>query len=173
MTMGHMLETYFAHINNSYDASPFIQHNIPNNTTCTLPMYIPGTSKQMIGEVFYGTCFYISLKHKSEDKFFMRSKGDVDFLTRQPPEGKKNKGGLRLGNMEIDSLLVHEATKALQYTLFDNNDLTTISWCLQCKELFLDNKICTHEIEVIEVSTGFILLVQYLRGCGISLNLVF
>jgi DNA-directed RNA polymerase I subunit RPA2 len=54
------------------------------------------------------------------DKAQVRSTGPVVAITRQPVKGRKKHGGIRLGEMERDSLLSHGVAFCLQDRLLSN-----------------------------------------------------
>jgi len=55
--------------------------------------------------------------------------------TRQPPKGKGNAGGLRLGEMELDCLVAHGVAVLLKERYMDLSDLVTVSVCTKCFHL--------------------------------------
>jgi DNA-directed RNA polymerase subunit B len=79
-----------------------------------------------------GVPFYQSLKHMVHDKIRSRNEGPNTALTRQPREGKKQDGGLKIGNMEADVLKGHGAIRCLTGRLRDASDKYTIRICVQC-----------------------------------------
>ena len=54
-----------------------------------------------------GIVYYQRLRHMVSDKSQVRGTGPVHPLTQQPVKGRKRHGGIRLGEMERDSLLAH------------------------------------------------------------------
>jgi DNA-directed RNA polymerase I subunit RPA2 len=68
----------------------------------------------MKAEIFMGLVFYQRLRHMVSDKSQVRSTGPVMAITRQPVKGRKKHGGIRLGEMERDSLLSHGVAFCLQ-----------------------------------------------------------
>jgi DNA-directed RNA polymerase I subunit RPA2 len=71
------------------------------------PLYNGLTGQQMEADIFIGVVFYQRLRHMVSDKYQVRSTGPVVALTRQPVKGRKKHGGIRMGEMERDSLLSH------------------------------------------------------------------
>jgi DNA-directed RNA polymerase I subunit RPA2 len=69
------------------------------------------------------------------DKFQVRSKGPVSPLTRQPTKGRKKGGGIRLGEMERDSLLSHGAAFVLQDRLLNCSDKSIAYACSRCGDI--------------------------------------
>lgn len=56
-----------------------------------------GTSGELLEVLIYsGPVFFQALKHHVKDKIQVRSTGPVNPMTRQPPKGRGNRGGLRL-----------------------------------------------------------------------------
>jgi DNA-directed RNA polymerase II subunit RPB2 len=64
----------------------------------------PETGEEMTQTVFTGICFYQALKHIVVDKHHARAYGPNNAQSRQPTEGRKKKGGLRVGYMEKDKI---------------------------------------------------------------------
>ena len=56
------------------------------------------------------------------DKMFYRTTGDYQRLNRQPVGGRVNEGGMRIGEMERDSILSHGASSFLNETMMDRSD---------------------------------------------------
>jgi len=66
------------------------------------------TGRVFKGLVFQGFVFYEVLRHLADRKVHARGpRGPVVPLTQQPTDGKRAKGGLRVGEMERDALLSH------------------------------------------------------------------
>jgi len=55
------------------------------------------TGKPMKCLIFVGICYYQRLRHMVIDKVHARSRGGRTVLSRQPPEGRKQGGGFRIG----------------------------------------------------------------------------
>nr|WRJ69763.1 DNA-directed RNA polymerase II subunit Rpb2 [Oceanusvirus sp.] len=76
--------------------------------SCEEVMYNGSTGEEMGANVFVGPTYYQRLKQMSEDKINHRgSKGGRDDVTGQPIGGRARGGGLRIGEMENNSILAH------------------------------------------------------------------
>ena len=73
-------------------------------------------------KVYSGFIYYQRLKHMVQDKIFARGTGKVVALTKQPIHGRKKGGGLRIGNMERDTLVSHGAALTLKEFMFNKSD---------------------------------------------------
>ena len=87
-------------------------------------MFYNGTSGIPIkSSIFTGPMFYQRLKQQVEDKIQSRGEsGAIDNLTQQASHGRKVRGGLRLGEMERDSILSHGISQFLKESYYDRAD---------------------------------------------------
>jgi len=69
------------------------------------------------------------LKHMVKDKINYRSLGPRTALTRQPVAGRANDGGLRIGEMERDSVISHGASEFLRESMMERGDKYFIAVC--------------------------------------------
>jgi len=68
-------------------------------------LYNGFTGEQIYSEIFIGPTYYMRLKHMVKDKINYRATGKRNFLTRQTNQGRANDGGLKIGEMERDSIM--------------------------------------------------------------------
>ena len=87
------------------------------------------TGNQVESDVFIGPTYYMRLKHMVKDKINHRAGGPRDTLTRQTVQGRANDGGLRIGEMERDSLISHGIMTFLKNSLIDRGDKFYLSIC--------------------------------------------
>jgi DNA-directed RNA polymerase beta subunit len=125
MTVGWLLEMVMSNLGvvkgNFIDATPFRKVNakwaVEELIKCGFgveeTMCNGLTGDVMEGKWFIGCSFYQMLKHMVLDKVTSRQRGGRAALTRQPLDGRANKGGQRLGEMEKDALLSHGAAYVL------------------------------------------------------------
>lgn len=78
--------------------------------------------------IFMGPIYYQRLKHMVEDKINYRNTGPKKLLTHQPTQGRGDGGGLRIGEMERDSLISHGMTKFLTESMMERSDKATIQF---------------------------------------------
>mgnify|MGYP000810402765 CR=1 FL=1 len=62
----------------------------------------------------------------------MRATGPINQLTRQPLKGRKKHGGIRLGEMERDSIIAHGAAFLLHERLLNSSDRHMAVVCDRC-----------------------------------------
>jgi len=97
------------------------------------------TGEQVEMEVFMGPTYYMRLKHMVKDKINYRALGPNAALTRQPVSGRANDGGLRMGEMERDSVLGHGANFFLQDSMMERADKYFVTVCNQTGMLAVAN----------------------------------
>ncbi|CDR95040.1 DNA-directed RNA polymerase, beta subunit, putative [Babesia bigemina] len=98
----------------------------------TESMYCGTLGTEIKTHIFVGCIFYQRLRHMVSDKAQVRSTGPVDAITKQPVKGRKNRGGIRFGEMERDSLIAHGASALLQDRLMHCSDAHTAYVCPKC-----------------------------------------
>ncbi len=138
-------------------------------------MYSGITGKKMVSKIFIGNLYYLKLKYMVANKMHGRGSGKVALLTRQPIEGRARGGALRLGEMEQQALVAHGASLLLKERY--DADKVVLPICEKCGAIGVENKIkekvscpvCNSEdIEPVEVSYAFKLLVEELQGLHIQ-----
>jgi DNA-directed RNA polymerase subunit B len=129
------------------------------------------TGKIMQAKIYVGNMYYLKLKYMVSNKLHARASGKVALLTRQPIEGRARGGALRLGEMEQEALVAHGASLLLKERY--DSDKVIIHICTKCggtaiKDNIKKTLICPAcggvEIEPVEVSYAFKLLVEELQG---------
>tara|TARA_B100000035_G_scaffold95273_1_gene80738 strand:+ start:11642 stop:16501 length:4860 start_codon:yes stop_codon:yes gene_type:complete len=92
-------------------------------------LYNGMTGEQVQSEIFIGPTFYMRLKHMVKDKVNYRARGPRAALTRQTVGGRANDGGLRIGEMERDSIISHGATNFLTESMMERGDEYYMAIC--------------------------------------------
>ncbi len=140
-------------------------------------MYNGITGKRMTARIFIGNLYYLKLKYMVGNKLHGRASGKVALLTRQPIEGRSRGGALRLGEMEQQALVAHGASLLLKERY--DSDKVVLPICLKCGSIGIDDNIrnkvmcpiCnSEEIESVEISYAFKLLLEELQGLHIHTN---
>jgi DNA-directed RNA polymerase I subunit RPA2 len=101
------------------------------------PLYSGVSGCLLQADLYIGVVYYQRLRHMVSDKYQVRATGQVNPLTRQPIKGRKKGGGIRLGEMERDSLLSHGAAFLLHDRLLNCSDKHYAYACSRCGELLL------------------------------------
>jgi DNA-directed RNA polymerase subunit B len=137
-------------------------------------MYNPITGEKMEAKIFIGNLYYLKLKYMVANKLHGRASGKVALLTRQPIEGRSRGGALRLGEMEQQALVAHGASLLLKERY--DSDKVSLPICSKCGSIGINDTIrsriicpiCnSEEIEFVEVSYAFKLLLEELQGLHI------
>ena len=133
------------------------------------------TGEKMISKIFIGNLYYLKLKYMVGNKMHGRASGKVALLTRQPIEGRARGGALRLGEMEQQALVAHGASLLLKERY--DSDKVKLPICNKCGSIAIEDSIrgknicplCdSEEVEPVEVSYAFKLLVEELQGLHIN-----
>lgn len=137
MTVGQFLEAgsnkLGVHLGSFVDATPFtVEKRIPDLKKALLDagfepyshevLYNGMTGEQMEADIFMGPIFYQRLKQMVEDKISYRDTGPRSMRTHQPTQGRSNDGGMRIGEMERDSLIAHGMSKFIQESFMKRSD---------------------------------------------------
>ncbi len=103
--------------------------------------------------IFQGVVYMQRLQKFVSKQVYAITSGPTDIVTRQPLDGKSNRGGLRMGEMEKDVLFAHGCMEFFREKYMDHADgfktyvcrncksfapvdrVTNVSRCKQCKDL--------------------------------------
>jgi DNA-directed RNA polymerase beta subunit len=155
------------------------QHGFnPNGTE----VFLDGkTGRRFAVPIMTGFLTYVKLNHMVKKKAHARSVGPIQPLTRQPTEGKKRHGGLRVGAMEIECMAAHAATAVLQEKTFTTSDPFKVHICTRCGIIAATNlalpyyycyQCSSHEpTREIKLSYSTKTMVQELYCTGIDIRL--
>jgi len=137
-------------------------------------MYSGVTGKRLKAKIFVGNLYYLKLKYMVLNKLHGRASGKIALLTRQPIEGRSRGGALRLGEMEQQALVAHGASLLLKERY--DSDKVNLLICKHCGSTGIEDnirnkKVCSvcasEEVEPVEVSYAFKLLIEELQGLHI------
>ena len=137
-------------------------------------MYNGVTGEKLPSKIFVGNLYYLKLRYMVGNKMHGRASGKVALLTRQPIEGRSRGGALRLGEMEQQALVSHGASLLLKERY--DSDKVRLPICSKCGTIAVEDTIrnkttcpnChSEQIEPVEVSYAFKLLVEELQGLHI------
>jgi DNA-directed RNA polymerase II subunit RPB2 len=103
-------------------------------------MYDGESGKQMNTTIFMGPVFAMRLKHMVEDKWNARAEGRKEQRTRQPTGGRGNQGGLRIGDMEANTLVGHGVSSFLRESMMERSDKSTFAVCNGCGTIPIYNE---------------------------------
>jgi DNA-directed RNA polymerase II subunit RPB2 len=134
-------------------------------------MYSGITGEQLKTSIFIGPTYYQRLKIMVADKMFSRSTGPLQQLTRQPASGRGNEGGLRIGEMERDSILGHGVAGFLNESMMERSDKYKVQIDKYTGLISYDNNSITDKI-IVEIPYSAKLLLQELETMSIAPRIV-
>jgi len=196
MSTGHLLECLTGksccNLGSLYDASPFENRNELENIinmfeTSNYECYGNEilnngfTGEPLSAKIFIGVQYYQRMKHMVHDKVQSRDVGPKTILERQPAKGRVRGGGLRLGEMERDSLISHGVSKFLQESYTVRSDNYKCYICKMCGRIGVVNpekniyscKFCNNNYSFDEVRMPYCtkLFLQEMESQSICLRL--
>ena len=103
--------------------------NIGYHSTGNQLLYNGMSGEQIESNIYVGVNYYMRLKHMVKDKINYRAQGPRNFLTRQSVHGRANDGGLRIGEMERDSIITHGMSTFLRESFMKRADSYKMAVC--------------------------------------------
>ena len=197
MSLGHLLESITGKtcslLGTLYDGTPYEKYNEFDTITNILEqtnyekygneiLYNGFSGDQIMSTIYMGCQFYQRLKHMVHDKIQSRDTGSRSLLERQPTKGKVRGGGLRIGEMERDSLISHGMAQFIKesYTLRSDNYKCFI--CKMCGRVAIVNPIkniykcnfCqnSHHFDEVRIPYCSKLFIHELEAQSISMRLI-
>jgi DNA-directed RNA polymerase beta subunit len=147
-------------------------------------MFDGKTGEWMDDKIFMAQTYYQRLQKFVAEEVYSISTGPTCVLTRQPLEGKSNKGGLRIGEMEKDVIVAHGAGHFLMEKFRDDSDGFDIYVCRTCKTIPVVNEniglvICkscqesglTPQVHTVRSTWASKLFLQELEATGVGVQL--
>ena len=145
MTINQLIECLFCKFavqsGCSIDSTPFVnngpKHQLIGGLLNTFDMHSSGneilyngmTGEQIESEIYMGPTYYTRLKHMTQDKINYRARGPRAALTRQTNHGRSKDGGLRIGDMERDSILSHGMSAFMYDSMMTRGDYYKMAIC--------------------------------------------
>ena len=197
MSTGHLLECITGKscslLGSFYDASPFENKNELENITGIMEtldyeqygndiLYNGYNGEQIYASIFMGVQYYQRMKHMVHDKVQSRDVGPKTVLERQPAKGRAREGGLRLGEMERDSLISHGVSNFLKESYTVRSDNYKCYICKMCGRIGVVNplkniyscKFCNNNYSFDEVRMPYCtkLFIQEMESQFVSMRLV-
>ena len=133
-------------------------------------MYSGITGDQIKTTIFMGPTYYQRLKIMVADKMHSRGTGPMNYLTKQPAAGRANNGGLRIGEMERDSIISHGISSFLNESVMERSDKYKVQ---------IDNKngLITYDDnleskKMVQMPNAMKLLIQELESMSVGLRLI-
>ncbi len=96
------------------------QSNLP--ISGKMQLYDGRTGEKFLEKTAVGVAYILKLIHMVQDKTHARSTGPYSLVTQQPLGGKAQRGGQRLGEMEVWALEAHKAAHTLKEMLTLKSD---------------------------------------------------
>jgi DNA-directed RNA polymerase subunit beta len=118
--------------------------------------------------VLIGKSYILKLIHQVDDKIHARSTGPYTHVTQQPVRGRANKGGQRLGEMEVWALEGFGVAHILQEMLTYKSDHIRIR--KQIINIMLTGGTAPNPDDDVDVPETFRVLVRELRSLALELH---
>jgi DNA-directed RNA polymerase II subunit RPB2 len=156
MTINQLIECMFCKVavtkGCAIDSTPFVnqgpKHKLLGGLLNDFDLHSSGneilyngmTGEQIESEIYMGPTYYTRLKHMTQDKINYRSRGPRAALTRQTNHGRSKDGGLRIGDMERDSILSHGMSSFMYDSMMTRGDYYKMAICNQSGTIAIYNR---------------------------------
>ena len=128
-----------------------------SKTASEYKMFDPISKETLLNNICVGFMYFFRMVHIAEHKLASRGIAMYNRKTLQPPGGRKNHGGQRLGEMESNCLIGHGALKNL------SECMTTKSDCIDLKNEYIKSVIDSSSVKSEEVLSAVPEAVNLLR----------
>ena len=134
-------------------------------------LYSGITGEQLKTSIFIGPTYYQRLKIMVADKMHSRGNRTIyKLLHRQPAAGRANNGGLRIGEMERDSILAHGISDFLRESMMERSDKYSVN--IDNRTGLISNGEESENIVNLQMPYSMKLLLQELQSMSIAPRLI-
>jgi DNA-directed RNA polymerase II subunit RPB2 len=133
-------------------------------------MYSGITGEQIKTSIFIGPTYYQRLKIMVADKMHSRGTGPLQHLVRQPQSGRANNGGLRIGEMERDSIIGHGIAGFLRECMMERSDAFKVQVDTNSGLISYDGN--SHSKKMVSMPYCMKLLLQELQSISIAPRII-
>lgn len=137
-------------------------------TKAEYKIFDPSLQQHLLNSICVGFIYFFRMVHIAEHKLAARGIAMYNRKTLQPPGGRKNQGGQRLGEMESNCLISHGALQNL------SEFITTKSDCIDLKNQYIksiiDSRHIKDESNLSKVPETVNLLKNYLLVVGLDMK---
>ena len=133
-------------------------------------MYSGSNGEQIQTSIFIGPTYYQRLKIMVADKMHSRGTGPLQHLVRQPASGRANNGGLRIGEMERDSIIGHGIAGFLRESMMERSDAFKVQIDTDTGLISYDED--THKKKMVSMPYCMKLLIQELQSISIAPRII-
>lgn len=144
-------------------------------------MYSGMHGKAISVHIFIGPTSYQRLQKFIIDESYAMRTGPTLPLTRQPTDGKKREGGLRMGEMERDVQCAQGTMRTLFEKFYDDSDGIEIPFCRGCGNRAVVNtragiykcKECGDDADIAMVASSFVANLFFNEASAMNIKLNF
>lgn len=138
---------------------------------CKTDLYDGLTGEKLDNKVMVGVIYMLKLNHMVEDKAHAISTGNYSQITNQPLKGKSNRGGQRIGEMEVWALQAYGAAFILIEMITYKSDH------IKGRKLVMSSIVKGENINFNEIlkspGQSFKVLVEVLRAIGLEVYIIY
>jgi DNA-directed RNA polymerase beta subunit len=144
-------------------------------------MYNGITGDMLDLPIFIGPTCYHRLSKFVDGECRALRRGPVDFVTHQPIRGGVDHGALRIGEMEIWSLICHGAQRSFTEKIKHDSDGTVVHICSRCgnhaifnsTERIYNCRTCGQYARIVEMPTTWTsnMMMEGLRALGVQTHI--